>query len=151
MSVRTRKAVLEFIRSPEPTSYQIHDAETGESVYVRCAMDALLYPILTRRRVEILARPPGVEGVLRLTIGPEGAESWPDGYVLAYPDLPIESEDFERIARERCPFVHLFPNREYLDKWLASLPTELRERVQILGLAEAFAWARHRVEGWPEG
>jgi len=92
-----------------------------------------------------------VEGVLRLTIGPEGAESWPDGYVLAYPDLPIESEDFERIARERCPFVHLFPNRECLDKWLASLPTELRERVQILGLAEAFAWARHRVEGWPEG
>lgn len=40
MTVRTRKTVLEFIQTPEPTPYQVRDLATGEAVYVRCAMDA---------------------------------------------------------------------------------------------------------------
>lgn len=150
MTVRTRRTVLQFIRSPEPTAYQVRDPDTGQGVYVRCAMDALLYPLLTGRRVEVVGRPPGVDEPLRLTIGPEGPETWPSGWVLAYPDLPIESEDFERIARERCPYVHLFPDRSSLEGWLSGLPPALRERVRVLSLEEAAAEARRRVESWPE-
>lgn len=94
----------------------------------------------------MVGRPPGVDGPIRLTLGPEGAESWPSGWVLAYPDLPIESGDFERIARERCPYIHIFPNRTALEAWLSGLPQALRARFRVLGLEEAFAEARQRVE-----
>jgi len=151
VTVRTRKRVLEFIRSPEPTAYRVRDPAMGQEVYVRCAMDALLYPVLAGREVELTASPPGVANALELTVGPEGAESWPEGWVLVYPDLPIESEDFERIARERCPLVHLFPDRSSLERWLSGLPPALQERVRVLSLEEAFAWARRRAESWPEG
>lgn len=150
MTVRTRRTVLRFIQSPEPTPYQVRDPDTGRAAYVRCAMDALLYPLLTGRRVEVVGRPPGVDEPLRLTVSPEGPETRPPGWVLAYPDLPIESEDFERIARERCPYVHLFPDRSTLEGWLAGLPPALRERVRVLSLEDAFAEARRRVESWPE-
>ena len=43
------------------------------------------------------------------------------------------------------------PDRQALDRWLSGLPAGLRARVRVLGLREAFAWARRRVESWPEG
>jgi hypothetical protein len=63
MTVRTRRAVLNFMRSPDPTPYQVIDPAAGESLWVRCAMDALMYPLLTGHTVEIIARPPGGRGV----------------------------------------------------------------------------------------
>lgn len=103
MEVRTRRRVLSFIRSPASTPYRVRDLATGESEWVRCAMDALLYPLLTGRTVEITARPPEVSEPLRLVVGPEGADAWPAVWVVTFPDWPGESGDFDRIARERCP------------------------------------------------
>ncbi len=150
MTVRTRRAVLEFIRSPKPTAYQVRDLVSGEISYVRCAVDALLYPLLTGKTVEISARPPGLTRTLTFVLGPEAAGPWPEGWVLAYPELPIESEDFDRIARERCPYVHLFPDAEALNRWLSGLPAEVRDHVRVFTLVEAVSWARIRVESWPE-
>jgi hypothetical protein len=87
---------------------------------------------------------------LRLVIGPEGADAWPAGWVVTYPDLPIESEDLDRMARERCPLIHLFPDRSRLERWRRDLPPARRDRMQILTVSTAFAVARQRVAGWPE-
>jgi len=40
------------------------------------------------------------------------------------------------------------PDRQALDRWLSGLPAGLRARVRVLGLREAFDWARARAESW---
>ena len=40
------------------------------------------------------------------------------------------------------------PDRQALDRWLSGLPAGVRAQVRVLGLREAFDWARARAESW---
>jgi len=144
----TKDQVLAFIQSPVPTRYRLIRPDSSQ-VYARCAMDALYFPLLSGEQVTLLARPPGMRERLRVRLRPEGPDPWPEGWVIAYPDLPTVKPDPDSIARNICPYVHLFPNAKAAEAWRQGLPAGLTARVRLLGFSAALAEARLRVNLWP--
>jgi hypothetical protein len=118
--------------------------QEGEEVYVYCAFDALLYPILTRKRWAVEARPPGGDP-LRLELAPEGPKE--GGLWLSFigPEAPLPRAP--GMPSSRCPYLHLFASRKDLLAWRATLPPEVRVFVQELSLSEAFRLAEAALEG----
>ncbi|GAB5601711.1 hypothetical protein FJNA_02350 [Thermus sp. FJN-A] len=141
----SREELLKRIQSPKPTPYRLLGEE--EEVYVYCAFDALLYPLLTGKRWTVEARPPG-GGFLRLTLTPNGPEEGGLWVSFIGPEAPLP--EAPGMPASRCPYLHFFATWEELWAWRATLPPEVRALVQALPLSEAVRLAQVALEGLPE-
>ena len=141
----SREELLKRIQSPKPTPYRLWGE--GEGVYVYCALDALLYPLLAGKAWRVEARPP-MGGPLRLTLTPKGPEEGRIWVSFIGPEAPLP--EAPGMPSSRCPYLHFFATWEELWAWRATLPPEVRTLVQALPLSEAFRLAQRALEDLPE-
>jgi hypothetical protein len=111
-------------------------------VYVYCAYDALLYALLSKRSVNLLAQPPrGTPFAVSLSPDdPEGPRLW-HSFITSDVSLP----GMPGVPSSRCPYLHLFERREDAEAWRTSLSLELAEAITIVPLPEAWMQARKQV------
>lgn len=151
----SRGELLKRIQSPGPTPYRLI-GQRGKEVYVYCAFDALLYPLLTGQRWTLEASPP-MGGPLRLELAPEGPVAFrreheeKGGLWVSFIGPGAILPKAPKMPSGRCPYLHLFASREDLLAWRATLPPEICALVQAHPLSEAFRLAQAALEGLPEG
>jgi hypothetical protein len=134
----------ELLVSSTPTRHVVW--LKGKRLYVHCALDALMYPLITGQDAEIQSRCPICDQLLGAAVRKGEIVSWaPQGAVLwlgvsaQHEACGTSASDFNTIRECVCPFINLFDFEEHLKSWQA-------KNAQVLGvklsLPEAFALAK---------
>ncbi len=134
----------ELLVSPTPTRHEVRMKD--ERLYVHCALDALMYPLITGQEAEIQSRCPVCDHLIGAAVRKEEIASWaPESAVLW---LGVSSKggacctsasDFSTIRECVCPFINLFDSEGHLEAWLAKNEEVLGVK---LSLPEAFTLAK---------
>jgi len=133
-------SILERIVSERPTEFRVIKPDGG-SLYVYCAMDTVLYSVLTGERVEVETKIQGKD--VRFTLTPETKMmiSFVD---RRYSDRLPSSAD---TPSNRCPFLRFFENSAQFYDWRKTLPPDVQSVVRLISVEEAFALVKQFIQG----
>lgn len=82
-----------------------------------CALDTLLFPLLTGQLTRVVSTCPATGKEIRLTVTPEGIEDLdPQGAVLSL-RLPGSETRACNVQATICAYGHFFVDREYASTW----------------------------------
>jgi hypothetical protein len=131
---------LERIISKEPTDHKLIRPDGG-ALFVHCAMDAVLYCVVTGESVEVETRIQGEVKRFPLTPDTTMMMSYID---RRYSDrLPKSSST----PSNRCPFLRFFDDPVKFEDWRKTLPPHLQEYVTLVSVRDAFTMVEQFVKG----
>lgn len=82
-----------------------------------CALDRLLFPLLTGRVVHIVATCPASGRAIRLTVTPDGVEELDPPSAAVSLRLPDREVRAETVQGAICAYGHFFADREHAATW----------------------------------
>ncbi len=134
----------ELLVSPTPTRHVVRLKD--KHLHVHCALDALMYPLITGQEAEIQSRCPICDHLIEAAVRKKEITSWaPESAVLW---LGVSSEGrvccagksgFDAIKQSVCPFINLFDHPEHLKQWMTQNKNVVGAQ---LTLSQAFALAK---------
>jgi len=139
----------ELLESSVPTRHEVQ--LKGKRLYVHCALDAFMYPLLVAQDAQIRSRCPACKHVIEVAIkggkliawAPEAAVLWLGASSKGGACGAGES-DFSSIRACVCPFINLFDVTEHLEAWrtknegVLGVPLTLSQAFELAkGLTEA--------------
>ena len=131
--------ILETIKSTHPTEYKIIRTD-GEALFVYCAMDAILYSMLSEMEVDIETNI--FDDNRRLRLSPN-TNLWISFIDPGKADLlPNSSETPSNL----CPYIKFFRDEKKFQDWKEKLPLNLQKTVTLLSLEDAFGLAAKLLE-----
>jgi hypothetical protein len=140
LRVAGRLPQAEWLVSPSSTRHEV--VLEGRCLYVHCALDALMYPMLVGQDAQVRSRCPECESVIEVTVhsrelvAPQSAVFWLGASAEGGACCTSELGSTKQYV---CPFIHLFDNPEHLEQWRA-------KNDHVLGvpltLSQAFALAK---------
>jgi Alkylmercury lyase. len=114
--------ILNKITSQRPTNFRIIEQD-GKEIYVYCALDVLLYAVLTCHNITIETILSGKNIRFKLDTNSE--------LILSF----INLRDAEKLPPSHntpsniCPYLRFFANLEEFEDWRNTLPEEIRHLV----------------------
>jgi hypothetical protein len=123
---------LERITSEEPTDYRVIKLN-GKKLFVYCALDTVLYSVLTGERVEVETKIRGKNVRFILT---------PDTKLMVSFIDPISSDKLPSSAdtpSSLCPFLRFFEDSSQFHGWRKTLPPSVQSLVTLISVKDAFA------------
>lgn len=139
-----RRPSTERLVSPPPTRHEVQLED--KRLYVHCALDALMYPLLVGQDAQIHSRCPECERVVEVTLKGGKLIAWAPEAAMLWLGASSQGEacgagapDFSSIRACLCPFINLFDVTEHLEAWRAK-----NDRVLgvLLSLPQAFSLAK---------
>lgn len=123
--------MLENIKSMRPTDYKLIK-HSGETLFVHCALDTIIYSLLSGEKVELETVISKKSVRLKLKpdtnlfvsfIDPSNLDILPNS-----PDTPSSL----------CPYLRFFENEEKFQVWRKGLPNGIQNIVTLISIRDAF-------------
>lgn len=105
----------------------------GEVRHTHCALDALLLPFLTGRRITLRSGCPHCGETVTVEASPMGFHSSHPEAVLS---LGVSREGKGSVQENACPFINLFPSGEHYRAWAAARDDALTVMLSVDEAAE---------------
>ena len=120
-----------------------HRLRIGDrTLYMNCAMDALLFPLLTGEGAEVASESPVSGSVVTASVSSKGIEFEPPEAVVSFG--AARDPGVTDLLDALCPYINAFASAVEYETWAA----RSHEAVTVmLPLAEAYALARAVVPG----
>jgi hypothetical protein len=106
-----------------------------------CALDRLLFPLLTGKSPHVVATCKASAEKIRLTVSKDGIQDLEPTSAVLFLRLPGETTNAEHVPATICPYGHFFVDREHAAAWPGLHPEAV-----LLSLEDATDLARAIAE-----